>query len=84
MEECSFAPRLNRKVATKKDQGSDPRRVKTNGAPKNYGRVDLPEQNPSTSRANDPTEDMDDYDEIRDVDTFVADQERFLQQKMIK
>lgn len=37
----------------------------------------------SSSRANEATQD-DELDQIRDVDTFVADQERFLQQKRIK
>lgn len=41
------------------------------------------QENQSSSRANEPTHD-DDIDRIRDVDTFVADQERFLQQKRFK
>lgn len=81
MEECSFAPKLHKKkLQQNRNQDTEPRRVKTN-AQKNYNQNQ--QENHSSSRANEATQD-DELDHIRDVDTFVADQERFLQQKRIK
>ena len=73
MEECSFAPKLYKKRQTvAKEQDSLPRRVKP-GAPKQS----VTKDQESDPRNTEPTQD-DDYDGVRDVDTFVADQERFL------
>ena len=88
MEECSFAPKLTKKrtgAASGKpaiQADGEQRRVKTH-APKHSQQVQDQTTNISSSRANEPTHD-DDLAQIRDVETFVADQERFLQQKRIK
>jgi hypothetical protein len=82
MEECSFAPKLHKKKTgvvpgkTPNQGDAEQRRVKTH-APKYSQHVQDQTTNISSSRANEPTHD-DDLAQIRDVETFVADQERFL------
>lgn len=87
MEECSFAP----KIRKKKNVGPGGKNIQNDMVDRKVkahaqGSMSGPngdQRNKSSSRANEPTYD-EDLDQIRDVDTFVADQERFLQQKRIK